>query len=245
MVQGAGAQKCKSVCKYCIGEIAASNRLFEDEGDWECPESRAETSARRAQEKTERTLWKMLDDLDIKVQKADLKLAKDQAKKKAAESGRAAKVRVASETSRKITSFFKKSKERRPPTRDSHHVSDWEMEDLDPSSALEMLWDDTPALTSAQVELLNSKRDRAMRLRLAKRKKAEAVEKHRRKQELEEMADHLKSVLVTRLFDMLDEETLRSAQLSRLLQVVCLLVWTKRWGHTFCLLTWTTWWRRC
>ena len=82
------------------------------------------------------------------------------------------------------------------------------MEDLDPSSALEMLWDDTPALTSAQVELLNNKRDRAMRLRLAKRKKAEAVEKHRRKQELEEMADHLKSVLVTRLFDMLDEETL-------------------------------------
>ena len=189
-------------------EIAASNRLFEDEGDWECPESRAETSARRAKEKTERTLWKLLDDLDIKVQKADLKLAKDQARKKAAESVRATKARIASETSRKITSFFKKSKERQPPTRDSHHVSDWEMEDLDPSSALEMLWDDTPALTSAQVELLNNKRDRAMRLRLAKRKKAEAVEKHRRKQELEEMADHLKSVLVTRLFDMLDEETL-------------------------------------
>ena len=81
------------------------------------------------------------------------------------------------------------------------------MEDLDPNSALEMLWDDTPALTLKQVELLNNNRDRAMRLRLARRKKCEAVEKHRRKWELEELADHLKGVLMTRLFDMLNKET--------------------------------------
>ena len=65
------------------------------------------------------------------------------------------------------------------------------MEDLDSNIVLEMLWD-----------------DRAMRPRLARRKKNEAVEKHQRKLELEEMADHLKDVLMTRLFDMLNKETI-------------------------------------
>ena len=65
------------------------------------------------------------------------------------------------------------------------------MEDLDSNIVLEMLWD-----------------DRAMRPRLARRKKNEAVEKHQQKLELEEMADHLKDVLMTRLFDMLNKETI-------------------------------------
>ena len=99
----------------------------------------------------------------------------------------------------------KKGKEQRPLIKDSHHASDWEMEDLDPNSALEMLWDDTPALTYKQVELLNNKRDRAMRLRLARRKKYEAVEKYKRKWELADMADHLKDVLMTSLFDLLNK----------------------------------------
>ena len=81
------------------------------------------------------------------------------------------------------------------------------MEDLDPNSALEMLWDDTPALTCKQVELLNNKRDRAMRIRLARRKTCEALEKYKRKGELADMADHLKDVLMKRLFEMLNKET--------------------------------------
>ena len=107
----------------------------------------------------------------------------------------------------RLPKFKIKSKEQRPLIKDSHHASDWEMEDLDPNSALEMLWDDTPALTYKQVELLNNKRDRAMRLRLARRKKYEAVEKYQRKWELAEMADHLKDVLMNRLFEMLNKET--------------------------------------
>ena len=97
----------------------------------------------------------------------------------------AAKLRVASENCKKITTFFQlQSKEQRPPKKDSHHASDWEMEDLDPNSALEMLWDDTPALTCKQVELLNIKRDRAMRIRMARRKTCEALEQYKRKWEL-------------------------------------------------------------
>ena len=78
---------------------------------------------------------------------------------------------------------------------------------MDRNSVLEMIWEDTPALTSKQLELLNYNRDRAIRLRLARRKKSEAIERHNRMLELEDMSDHLKDVLMTRLFDMLDEET--------------------------------------
>ena len=46
-----------------------------------------------------------------------------------------------------------------------------------------------------------------MRLRLAKRKKNEALERHWRRLELEEMAGHLEDMLMTRLFEMLDMET--------------------------------------
>ena len=110
---------------------------------------------------------------------------------------------------RSITSFFKaKSKDKQPLTIESHHVTDWEMEDMDPNSVLEMIWENTPALTSKQLELLNHNRDRAVRLRLAKSKKSEAMERHTRRLELEEMADHLKGVLITRLFNMLDEATI-------------------------------------
>ena len=57
------------------------------------------------------------------------------------------------------------------------------------------------------MELLNIKRDRAKRIRMARGKKCEALEQYKRKYELEDMADHLKDVLVTRLFDMLSKET--------------------------------------
>ena len=58
-----------------------------------------------------------------------------------------------------------------------------------------------------QLEMLNNKRDRAMRLRLAKRKKNEVLEKLWKRLELDEMADHLEAMLMTRLFEMLDRET--------------------------------------
>ena len=50
-------------------EVEACNRVFEDEKDWECPENRAEATARRALEKIEKTLWKMLDDPELKSKK--------------------------------------------------------------------------------------------------------------------------------------------------------------------------------
>ena len=46
-----------------------------------------------------------------------------------------------------------------------------------------------------------------MRLRLAKRKKNEVLEKLWKRLELDEMADHLEAMLMTRLFEMLDRET--------------------------------------
>ena len=166
-------------------EINACNQVFEGETEWTGPESKEEAAARKALGKAEKVLWKSLDDLDKIDQKADQKAKKAAealTRRKAAETAKAAKLRVASENCKKITTFFQlQSKEQRPPKKDSHHASDWEMEDLDPNSALEMLWDDTPALTCKQVELLNNKRDRAMRIRLARRKKCEAVDKYKRK----------------------------------------------------------------
>ena len=55
------------------------------------------------------------------------------------------------------------------------------------------------------MELLNIKRDRAMRIRMVRRKKCEALEQYKRKYELEDMADHLNDVLVTRLFAVLSK----------------------------------------
>ena len=132
-----------------------------------------------------------LEDLDNMDRKAEQKAAKKASEEK--------KKKQAAETA--------KAKDKQPLTIESHHVTDWEMEDMDPNSVLEMIWENTPALTSKQLELLNHNRDRAVRLRLAKSKKSEAMERHTKRLELEEMADHLKGVLITRLFNMLDEET--------------------------------------
>ena len=48
---------------------------------------------------------------------------------------------------------------------------------MDPDSIQEMVFESAPSLTPKQLEMLNNKRDRAMRLRLAKRKKNEVLEK--------------------------------------------------------------------
>ena len=112
---------------------------LENETEWEGPESRTEAKARKIIEKAEKPLWKQLEDLDIRDRKAEQKAAKkasdEKKRKQAAETEKAAKARTSSKNTRSITSFFKaKSKEKQPLTIESHHVTDWEMEDVDPNS---------------------------------------------------------------------------------------------------------------
>ena len=70
-------------------EVEACNSIFENETEWEGPESRTDAKARKAFEKVEIALWKQLEDLDIRDRKTEQKAAKkaseEKKKKQAAE----------------------------------------------------------------------------------------------------------------------------------------------------------------
>ena len=191
-------------------EILEACKAIANEDEWEYPKSKKEE---KLEKEKDLKLWEILEDLDIKSSKSEKKI--EEKKKKELRN-------LANKTKsyHKITEFFtvksvsKNNNNILPgggnpatlPRRMKNlcltagkletqktFPNDVEMKDVEEDHTDDMEWEETVALTKEQLDRLETMRNRAMRIKLAKHKQRMFRESQRAARDKQELENNLKS----------------------------------------------------
>ena len=191
-------------------EILEACKAIANEDEWEYPKSKKEE---KLEKEKDLKLWEILEDLDIKSSKSEKKI--EEKKKKELRN-------LANKTKsyHKITEFFtvksvSKNNNNILPGRGNPATlprrmknlcltagkletqktfpNDVEMKDVEEDHTDDMEWEETVALTKEQLDRLETMRNRAMRIKLAKHKQRMFRESQRAARDKQELENNLKS----------------------------------------------------